>query len=186
MSLKRKVMNLRKHGRVLGTRGFGTEVASELRELSEDADALVVDFAGVEVASSPFLDEIVCALRGVIADRDNLFVAVAHLNDDVSDTMRLVLKRRGMGLAALTDEGLRVLGGREHLDETLAEAEKLGTFTARELAERLRLKLPNLHQRLAQLEAAGVVTRASSRSAPRATITFRAATIEDLTGAGAR
>jgi hypothetical protein len=69
-----------------------------------------------------------------------------------------------MSLTALRDDTLELLGGRAHLEETLAEAQALGTFTAAELAERLRVKLPNLHHRLNELQAAGAVARIEARA----------------------
>jgi hypothetical protein len=167
MSVKPKIVRLRERGPVLGTRDLGADVAREVREADPAATALILDFNGVQVASSPLLDEIACALRAAIADHPDRFVLLAGLNEDVADTLELVLERRDIVLAALGAKELKVLGGRPHLEETLAVARELGTFTAPELAERLELKLPNLHQRLAQLEAAGVLTRDDDPSARR-------------------
>jgi hypothetical protein len=87
---------------------------------------------------------------------------VAHLNEDVRETMLLVLESRGMSLTALEDDTLELLGGRRHLEATLDAAQELGTFTAAELAAQLKLKLPNLHHRLNELRAAGAVARVES------------------------
>ncbi len=160
MSMKADIIVPAKRGHVLGTRALGAALGEEIREkVAGSHRALVVDFQGVDVASSPVLDEIACALRGAIADHPDRFVVLAHLNDDLRETMQLVLDARKMSLTAVSDHKLELLGGREHLDETLAEAQALGTFTAAELAQRLQLKLPNLHQRLSQLQAAGAVAR---------------------------
>jgi DNA-binding MarR family transcriptional regulator len=185
MSVKANAIVLGRHGRVLGTRKLGQELAALIRErAAKSTGAIVVDFKGVEVASSPVLDEIACALRAAIADHPDRFVVLAYLNDDVRDTMLLVLESRQMSLAALNDDKLELLGGRAHLEETLAEAQALGTFTAAELAERLRLKLPNLHQRLNQLQAAGAVARVEpAGGGSRRALQFATPTARELTAA---
>ena len=114
------------------------------------------------------LDEIAITLRALIADHPERHVLLANLNEDLLDTLDLVVERRDIILTKVRPDGkLETLGGTTQLDETLTAAEELGTFTAPQLAERLELKLPNLHQRLKQLEAAGAVTRADDPSARR-------------------
>lgn len=167
VSVKHHVVRLREHGTVLGTRSLGAEVADEIRASDPTAGALILDFSGVRVASSPFLDEIVCAVRSTIVDHPDRYVVSAGLNEDVLDTVQLVADRRGIALAVLQDEKLRLVGGKRHLEETLAAAQDLSSFTAPQLAERLQLKLPNLHQRLAQLQEAGALTRAEDTTAER-------------------
>ncbi len=168
MSLKPQTYFLRRHGRVLGTRSLGTEIARALRESDPARPGLIVDFQDIRVASSPVLDEIAITLRSLITDHPDRFVLLANLNEDLLDTLELVVKRRDIILATLGPSGeLETVGGSHQLDETLAAAEELGTFTAPELAGRLELKLPNLHQRLKQLEAAGALTRSDDPSAQR-------------------
>ncbi|MEJ7784764.1 MAG: hypothetical protein WKF96_08175 [Solirubrobacteraceae bacterium] len=167
MSLKHHVVRLRDRGTVLGTRSLGAEVADEIRASDPGVGALIIDFGEVRVASSPFLDEIVCAVRSTIADNPDRYVVSSGLNEDVLDTVQLVAERRGIALAVLQADTLHVIGGKRHLEETLAAAQELGSFTAPQLAERLELKLPNLHQRLLQLQNAGVITRTDDTSAER-------------------
>lgn len=167
VSLKHHVVRLRDRGTMLGTRSLGAEVAEEIRASDPGVGALILDFSEVRVASSPFLDEIVCAVRSTIADNPDRYVVSAGLNEDVLDTAQLVAERRGIALAVLQADKLHVIGGKRHLEETLAAAQELGSFTAPQLAERLKLKLPNLHQRLLQLQNAGVITRTDDMSAER-------------------
>jgi DNA-binding MarR family transcriptional regulator len=167
MSLTPQIYSLRRHGKVLGTRSLGARIAAELRESNPQAPALIVDFRDIRVASSPVLDEISITLRAMIADHPGRYVLLANLNEDLLDTLELVVERRGIVLTAVKEGKLETVGGTQQLGETLAAAEELGTFTAPELAERLEIKLPNLHQRLNQLEAAGALTRADDRSAKR-------------------
>jgi hypothetical protein len=181
--VKPDVVRLSTYGRVLGTRKLGRELADLIRSrAAADDGAIVVDFKGVEVASSPVLDEVALCLRAVIADYADRFVVVANLNDDVQETLELVLESRDMSLAALHDDTLELLGGRAHLEETLAEAQALGTFTAAQLAEQLKVKLPNLYHRLNELQAAGAVARTESRgNVSRRAVQFAAANARELT-----
>lgn len=167
MSVRPSIYSLRKHGTVLATRGLGAEIAAAFRSDDVSPDGLIVDFEGVRVASSPCLDEIACALRSMIADNPERFVLLGNLNEDVVDTLELVVARRNILLTAVRDGKLKTVGGTRQLDETLEAAEELGTFTAPELAERLELKLPNLHQRLKQLQSAGALTKTDDPSAQR-------------------
>ena len=167
MSVKLDVIQLRRRGKVLGTRALGGEVAEQIRASDPDADALILNFTGVRVASSPFLDELVRATRAAVADHPDRHVVYGGLDEDVLDTLGLVAERLGATLTVLEGEKLQVLGGRRFLEETLAAAQELGEFTATELAERLELKLPNLHQRLTQLQAAGAITRTDDPTAQR-------------------
>lgn len=183
--MKPDVVGLSTYGRVLGTRALGRELADLIRSrAAADDRAIVVDFKGVEVASSPVLDEVALCLRAVIADHADRFVVVANLNDDVQETLELVLESRDMSLAALHHDTLELLGGRAHLEETLAEAQALGTFTAAQLAEQLKVKLPNLYHRLNELQAAGAVARTESRgNVSRRAVQFAAANPRELTPA---
>ena len=187
MSLKPQTYSLLRHGKVLGTRSLGVEIARDLRESDPARPGLIVDFQGIRVASSPVLDEIAITLRSLIADHPERFVLLANLNEDLADTLGLVVDRRGIVLTTVGPKGkLETIGGSRQLDETLAAAEELGTFTAPELAERLELKLPNLHQRLKQLEAAGALTRADDPSAQRGKrLVFKTAPEPDREPAGA-
>jgi hypothetical protein len=168
MSLRSESYSLRRHGETLGTRALGAEIAAELRSADPRSGTLTVDFEGIRIASSPVLDEIAITLRALIRDFPERHVLLTHLNDDLKDTLELVVRRRDIALTVFEDDGnLRLIGGSKQLNETLAAAEKLGAFTAPQLAERLKVKLPNLHQRLKQLEAAGALTEADDPTAER-------------------
>jgi anti-anti-sigma regulatory factor len=171
--MKRKALAVKVPGKVLGTRTLGREVAEQVRQRAGEGESdLFVDFAGVRVASSPFLDELARMLRAWNVDHPDCFVVLTNLNEDVQDTLKLVLERREMTLAELKGGKLQLIGGREHLKQTLAAAQELETFTAAELAAQLELKLPNLHQRLVALQAAGAVVRAQPPGAPQRPVVF--------------
>jgi hypothetical protein len=181
MSVKRDALAFRVPGKVLGTRALGRDVAEQLRGLAGDGQQdLFVDFTGVQVASSPFLDELALMLRAWNTDHPERFVVLTHLNEDVQDTLALVLDRREMTLAEVEKGTLRLIGGRAHLEETLKAAQELGVFTAAELAEQLELKLPNIHQRLVALEATGAVVRMRPPGAPQRPVVFATPQAETL------
>jgi anti-anti-sigma regulatory factor len=109
MSVKRDALAFKVPGKVLGTRALGREVAEQLRERAGDgAQDLFVEFTGVQVASSPFLDELALALRAWNADHPDRFVVLTNLNEDVQDTLGLVLERRDMMLVAVEKGTLRL------------------------------------------------------------------------------
>jgi hypothetical protein len=152
-----QLFNLVEYGRVLSTRERGREAADRLQEALVGGNAVVLNFAGVEVASPSFLDEVVTRLRGLLSGAGSAVVVVAGLNEDVSESLEFVLDRRKMALAALDQGKLSLIGGSSQLQETLAEAAKLGSFKAPELADNLKIKLPNLHQRLKSLAEGGAI-----------------------------
>ena len=73
----------------------------------------------------------------------------------MKESLEPVLERLRMTLGSLDDGQIELLGGPRQLEETPHDDQELGTFTAPELAERLEMKLPALHQLL----EAGVLTR---------------------------
>lgn len=162
MSVKPVQFRLAGHGRVLATRNAGRKVATDLSDAIEEHPAVVVSFADVEAVTPPFLDELLRVVRGVLsAERDGRMVAVSGLDDDLRDTLQIVLERNKMSLAELRHGRLELLTPVPHLAETLNAAQDFGTeyFTAPQLADRLKLKLPNVNQRLTQLVQAGALAR---------------------------
>lgn len=171
VSLKPVHFALADHGRVLATRDAGREVAAHLAELIIDQPSIVLNFKDVDAVTPPFLDELLRVVRGALStERDGRVVVVTQLDDDVRETLQLVLDRFKLSLAELRDDGrVELLTSVPHLAETLAAAQDLGTdyFTAPQLAERLALKLPNTNQRLGQLVQAGAIAREPDPTAER-------------------
>lgn len=166
-----------RHGPVLAKRDEGRIAGRQAVDRLLRADCLVLNFHGADVATPPFLSELMRALRAVLLDRSSgrWLVAVGLENEDVFEPLELVLAQQKMQLGALDDREVLLLGGNRQLNETLREAQHLGSFTAPELAGRLNVKLPALHQRLNVLSAAGVLaevdwapqsTRAKTFSVP--------------------
>ena len=150
------------HGRILATRDAGREAAARLAELSTEKDAVLLSFENVVAVAPPFLNEVFRVIYGGLGlDRDGRTVAVTALDEDVRETLQLVLDHYKLSIAELRDDGqLELLTSVPHLAETLAAAQELGEhFTAPELAERLEQKVPNINQRLTQLLHAGAIAR---------------------------
>lgn len=167
MSLKIQRYDLVDKGRVLATRPLGREVGADVAARLGDGPGLLLSFYGVDVASPSFLREVLNALRGVLTSSEQHLLLFTGMNEDVRESVELVLKHDKMVLGSLDGDQVNLVGGSEHLSDTLREAQKLGTFTASELAERLKIKLPALHQRLNQLIEAGLLTREDDPTATR-------------------
>jgi DNA-binding MarR family transcriptional regulator len=167
MSVKIQRYDLVSKGRVLATRPVGREVGAEAAAKLADSPGLLLSFYGVDVASPSFLREVLNALRGVLMSSEQHWLLFTGMNEDVQESVELVLKHEKMVLGSLEENHIDLLGGSEHLSETLREAQKLGKFTAPELAKRLKVKLPALHQRLNQLAEAGLLMREDDPTATR-------------------
>jgi DNA-binding MarR family transcriptional regulator len=166
MSLKKVTRyDLAQHGRVLATRPKGREAGRAVADQFAKSAGLLLSFNAIDVASPPFLDEVVRALRAQLTADTEGWLLVTGTNEDVRESLELVLERHKLALAALDGEQVALLGGSAHLADTLAEAQRMGTFTAPDLADRLRLKLPALHQRLNALLDAGALERTADSSA---------------------
>jgi len=160
------------YGKVLATRAEGLRAASDLRRLATEPRDVVVDFAHVEAVTPPFIDELLRGVEALLERHGSSVLVATNLNEDVRETLEMVLERRNHALAHFHEDELGLLGGAPHLAETLREARRLGEFTASQLAERLALKLPNANQRLVALHQAGAVGRERDLQAERG-IRFR-------------
>jgi len=167
MSLKLERYDLVRTGRVLATRPVGREVGRAVAERLAESPGLLVSFYGVDVASPSFLVEVIGALHAVLSSTEDRMLLLTGMNEDVKESVELVLERLKMILGYLDNEQIELLGGSKQLAETLREAQELGSFTVPQLAERLELKLPALHQRLNQLLEAGVLSREDDPTATR-------------------
>jgi DNA-binding MarR family transcriptional regulator len=167
MSLKIQRYDLVNDGRVLATRSTGREIGATVSSKLANAGGLLLNFHGVDVASPSFLSEVLIALRGLLVSADDHWLLLTGMNEDVRESLEFVLKHEKMILGEVEDDRIELLGGSQHLAETLNEAQKLGTFTAPELADRLKMKLPALHQRLNQLADAGLLAREDDPTAKR-------------------
>lgn len=160
VSMNLVVVDLGERGKVLATRERGREAGRAAADQLAEATSMILGFWGVEVASPPYLDEFLRALGTELAGGESgrLLVAVGA-NDDVRESLMIVLERQGSSLAHFEKGHIELLGGTGQLRQTLDEAQQLGYFTASELAKRLQLKLPNLHARLKALSESGAVAR---------------------------
>lgn len=159
-------LSLSGFGSVLSTRERGSEAAEHLLRMLDEG-SVVLSFAGVEVATPSYLDELLTRLRGALEAKPEAMVIVTEVNRDISESLQLVLDNRNMVLARLSDNKIELLGGNKQLRETMAAASDLGRFKATELADRLEVKLPNVHQRLKTLTEAGALGRRVDETAVR-------------------
>jgi DNA-binding MarR family transcriptional regulator len=162
--------HLRDLGTVLANRRRGREAADRLRDLAQGGQDIVLDFEGVEAVTPPFVQELLDAMQAVLAgDRDSGRLAiVANPNEDVIETFSLVLERRKKTLAYRIGDRTELLyETAPHLLELLREAQKLRTFTASDLADRLDVRPNTVHQRLKPLLESGAIGRERDREAKR-------------------
>src|SRR4051794_25861752 len=95
MSLNPLVYDLSRHGKVLATRELGREVGRTAADRLNGAQALILGFWGIEVASPPFLDELTRALHTVLwGGESSRLLVVSGLNEDVRESLAIVLERR--------------------------------------------------------------------------------------------
>jgi DNA-binding transcriptional ArsR family regulator len=151
---------LRRFGQVLATRRHGQEVARALvDEVSRERD-VVLDFKDVAALTPPFLDELFAAVKSMLNRNDGRTTVVAtNLDDDLLDSIELVLEKRGSPLAWQQEDVVHLLAGAPHLRDTLEAAAQTPEFTAADLAERLKLQPTTVNQRLVALLDAGAVAR---------------------------
>jgi len=152
---------LRDEGRVLSTRTRGRRSADQLRAVADEPGDLIVDFEGVEVASPPFLQEIVDAAQAIV-HRDKAtgrIVLFARMNADVGETMSYVVAKRKLTVAYREGDQIELLEGKPHLVQTLRAAQQLRSFTAPELATELKIENDTATQRLRKLLKTGALVR---------------------------
>jgi hypothetical protein len=167
MSVTMERYDLVQHGAVLATRELGRDVGRDAADELREHGALLLSFAGVDVTSPAFVHELIQPLRTELAAGDGQVLIAAGLNDDTKHCLELVLEHSKMVLGTLEDQHITLLGGNAKLQETLDEAIEFGAFNTAELAERLELKLPALHQRLNALIEGGVIQKSPDPTATR-------------------
>ena len=156
------------YGPVLANRRRGRQVAERLRELSDQHHDVILDFRDVEAVTPPFIQELLGAVQSVANGRDASLVLATNMNEDIAETMALVLERRKQTLAYQRGDTVELLNEQApHLAEILREAQQLQRFTVTELAERLKIKPNTLHGRLKRLLESGAVARERDMDAQR-------------------
>jgi hypothetical protein len=169
------------HGAVLATRPRGKETADHLRTLAAEPGDLILDFRDVEVASAPFLQELVNGIQSVIAaaSETGRIVLIANMNEDVAETLAYVVARKRLMLPYRQGNQVELLEANQQFVDTLREAQRLRSFTAPQLAGRLHIKPDAATQRLRKLLATGSVVREPDATAKQGVRhVYRAATAE--------
>ena len=161
---KLQLLNLVEFGSVLSSREAGREAADRVQDAAAHG-GVVVNFRDVEIATPSFLDEVVMRSAQLLRGKD-LILVITGLDHEVRESLEMVLEYRQMRLAYLDNDQIKVLGGSKLLNDTLKAAQELGSFKAPELADQLKLKLPNLHGRLTSLLETGALTREEGGGEP--------------------
>lgn len=129
---------------------------------------MILDFEDVEAVTPPFVQELFATLHAIL-QHDGRLVVLAQMNEDVAETIGLVLEKRKQTLAYRTGDKVELLNElAPHLGEVLREAQSLKKpFTVTELAERLGVATNTLHGRLKPLLESGAVARERDETAER-------------------
>jgi hypothetical protein len=147
----------------LATRSKGRDVRGELEDQISRLrpDEVVIDFTSVEAMTISFADEFVGRLYTSVASGDIVasLVLLTGLNEENLATVSICLERRELPAAAIIDSQPVLIGAPDYLAETYEQAVRLGTFSALELADRLRVSSQNMNNRLKRLVEAGAVRR---------------------------
>lgn len=144
-------------------RDEGEAVAARMEAGFKKKQIVVLGFAGVEMVTPSFLDAIFTRARGYLGRPEQPLLLALGMNEDVSETVSLVLKHNKLVLATIQGDALELLGGSQQLQETLDAASQHTEFTPKDLADELGVKLPALHQRLKVLSDAGAVRQLGSK-----------------------
>jgi len=157
---------------VLATRQQGERARAVLHDLlAEEPANIALNFKGIDAVAPPFLDELLDeTYRSLRRHREaGMLVLVVDANADDLATLKMVIELgEWPGLAYVEDGQAELLSDSPPLVDTLRAARSIGpTFTAPQLAEVLKLKLPAMNHRLSQLVEAGALSRRRDETAER-------------------
>lgn len=162
--MKPLLIQLAKQRRVLMGRDQGEAVAARMEAGFKKQQIVVLGFGGVSMVTPSFLDAIFTRAKGYLGRPEQSLLLAIGMNEDVSETVSLVLKHNKLMLATMHDDArMELLGGSQQLQETLEAASGHPEFTPKDLADELGVKLPALHQRLKVLSDAGAVRQVGSK-----------------------
>ncbi|TAK33856.1 MAG: DUF4325 domain-containing protein [Chloroflexota bacterium] len=152
-------------GTFFSTRQRGDEVRGDIEarlQGLEPNEPLILDFAGVEMISFSFADEVVGRLlesskAGGLGDR---VILLANLNAETSDPIERSLERRELIAAYLDVDGsVRLMCAPQHLEQTFTAVQAHQQFRTPELATELNISVQACNNRLKPLLAAGLLRR---------------------------
>lgn len=153
-------------GPVAATRERGREVRERLENLLRSAEVgavVEVDLTGVEAMTVSFADELIGRLMTdrAAGEFEGQAVIIVGKGDDVRETVQAVLERRKTGALYRDQAGsdAEPLAGPPWFRETVSQAQRLGRFSALDLARELDLSPQAANNRLKQLSASGAVVR---------------------------
>lgn len=149
---------------VLVTRESGASARHDIERRIHGLTAghpVALDFANVLAISVPFADECLGQLlSGRLAGyyEDQPILAV-NASPDVRETVAAALRPRRLVLLGVSDGEAELIGGDPMLNSTMEAAQRLGSFTALQLAEELGLSPQAANNRLKTLARAGALAR---------------------------
>ena len=153
-------------GPVMSTRERGREVRQRLEDLLRSApvgEVVEIDLTAVEAMTVSFADELIGRLMTdrAAGEFQGQAIVIVGKGEDVRETVEAVLERRHTG-ALYRDQragAVETLAGPPWFRRTVAEAQRLGRFSAMDLARQLDLTPQAANNRLKQLSASGAVVR---------------------------
>lgn len=149
---------------VLVTREAGADARHDIERRIHglvDGQPVVLDFESVRAISVPFADECLGQLlSGRLAGyyEDQPILAV-NASPDVRETVAAALRPRRLVLLGVSDGEAELIGGDSMLNSTMHAAQRLGSFTALQLADELGLSPQAANNRLKTLARAGALAR---------------------------
>lgn len=162
--------SLQPYGPHLWTRDRAREIRASLQVALEalgSGDVLVIDLEGIEVFDFSFANELFGrTLLSLPVDYPGRFVVVTHLNPYTRENLSQALASLGLVIIEREEDTLSLLGKAHPADEAtfqaLAQAGK--PIAATELADRLRVNLTAMNERLSKLVRLSVVGREKATS----------------------
>jgi hypothetical protein len=137
------------------------EEIENLADQTPIEESVVLDFAGVDLISYSFADELV---SGLLSDRlagrlGERAVVVTGANEDVLEPIQRSLERRDYVGAYLQSDRVVLLHAPPHLQETFDACQERGEFRTGELAQDLAISVSACNNRLKPLLASGLLAR---------------------------
>lgn len=154
---------------VLTTREAGARARHEIeRHIGTlmPGQPVALDFADVRAVSVPFADEAVGQLLSgwLSGYYEEHPILAFNASEDVRETIAAALRQRRLLLLGLHHGDAELLGADAVLDETMRVAQRLGSFSAADLAQELGLTPQAANNRLKTLMRSGALRR--TRVAP--------------------
>jgi hypothetical protein len=119
-----------------GDRSEAEAIARRLRPRLQAGDTVLLDFAAVQVATLPFVDELLGQLQRHVTAYPQSMLVVHGMNAVVRAYVKRSLQTHEMVLAVLSPRGISLMGAGDDLRKLMRAAQRLDSeFSPAELAE---------------------------------------------------